>query len=53
MHVLGCSVSPELSENCGSSHVAGYSFSTVCTGGGDLHLSTTGGSASAEFEETA
>lgn len=50
MNVLGSTVSPELSENCGSSHVAGYSFSTACMGGGDLHLSITGGSASAEFE---
>lgn len=50
VHVLGCTISPELSENCGSSHDTGYSFSIACTGGGDLHLSITGGSASAEFE---
>lgn len=53
MHVLGCTISPELSENCGSSHVTGYSFSTASMGGGDLHLSITGGSVSAEFERMA
>lgn len=54
MYVLGSTISPELSENSGSSHVAGcFPFSAACMGGGDLHLSTTGGSASAEFQRMA
>lgn len=43
-----CSSSPELSENWGSSQLAGCSFSTTWTGGGDRHQSMTGGSTSAE-----
>lgn len=47
-YVKICLCSPELSENWGSSQLAGCSFSTTWIGGGDRHQSMTGGSTSAE-----